>query len=178
MRLKIIFPFFVLLVTMVIIPSVMAHCPLCTAAAGTGVAVARYYGVDDSIVGVFLGAFIVSSALWLGKWMKKKSFHIEDSLLILLSFFFLVIPLYFSKIITPLEMVKEMPEHHSFLGLGVFGIDKLFFGILLGTFVIWGTFGFSDLIKKKRGSVLFPYQGISFMMIALVVLSLALWRLA
>ena len=36
-------------------PSIMAHCPLCTAATIVGVGVTRSLGWDDSIVGVFVG---------------------------------------------------------------------------------------------------------------------------
>lgn len=167
---------FVLLITTGVIPAAMAHCPLCTAAAGTGVAVARYFGVDDSIVGLFLGAFIVSSALWLNVWLRKRNFHIQNALLVLVSFLLFVIPFYLSGIITPISMVKSMPEHHSFSWLGFLGIDKIMFGIILGTIMIWGSFGLSDHIKNKRGRVLFPYQGISFMVLTLVILSLVLWR--
>ena len=159
-----------------LIPSVIAHCPLCTVAAGTGVAVARFYGIDDSIVGVFLGAFIISFALWFNKWLKNKTnFHMQTTLLVLVSFLLLVIPLYLSGIITNIDMVKSMPEHHSILGLGRFGIDKLMFGIIAGSIFIWGSFGLSDYVKIKRGKVLFPYQSISFMLITLAVLSAYLW---
>src|SRR3989344_2574827 len=62
-----------LLSLIAIIPSVMAHCPLCTAATVVGVGVTRSLGWDDSIVGVFVGAMIVSSALWINNILKKKN---------------------------------------------------------------------------------------------------------
>ena len=63
------------------IKSAHAHCPLCTGAAVAGVELARVTGLDDSIVGILLGAVIVSSALWFNKWLKKKiNFHIEKCL--------------------------------------------------------------------------------------------------
>jgi len=61
-----------LLSIIAIMPSVMAHCPLCTAATIVGVGVTRSLGWDDSIVGVFVGAMIVSSALWVNNILKKK----------------------------------------------------------------------------------------------------------
>ncbi len=156
---------------------VSAHCPLCTAGAVAGIGTARYLGVDDSIVGLFLGAFIVSTALWFNKWLVKKKVKIpfQEVVLVLLSFALLAVPLYTAGIITNFEMVKSMPEHHSMLGMGIYGIDKLLFGMITGTLFVWGAFSFSDYLKKKKGKVLYPYQGLSFMFIILVVLSLTFW---
>ena len=170
-----------LLAILVITPSVMAHCPLCTTGAAVGVGFARAYGVDDSIVGLLLGALIVSSALWFNKWLKKKvNFPLQEFLIVIVSFLLIVVPFYYKGMITDFEMVKSMPEHHGMTGLGIFGlaqfgVDKILFGILLGTFVIWGVFSLSDYIKEKKGKVLFPYQGLVFMIAGLVVLSLVLW---
>ena len=159
------------------IPLVSAHCPLCTGAAIAGVGAARFLGVDDSIAGLFIGAVIVSSALWFNKWLKKKkiNFPLQEIAIVILSFLLFVIPFYGAGLITNFDMVKSMPEHHSMLGLGIYGIDKLFFGIIVGTILIWAAFSLSDYIKKKRGKVLYPYQGISFMFIILAVLSLIFW---
>ena len=156
---------------------VSAHCPLCTAGAAAGVATARYFGVHDSIVGLFLGAFIVSTALWFNKWLLKKGkrFVLQESILVVLSFLLLAVPLYTGGVIVDFEMVKSMPEHHSVLGMGLYGIDALLFGMIAGSVAIWGVFGFSEHIKRKRGRVLWPYQGVSFMFITLAVLSFILW---
>lgn len=163
------------------LPLVSAHCPLCTGAAIGGVAAARFFGVDDSLVGLFLGAFIVSTALWADKMLKKRiNLLFQQPLLILISFFLLAVPFYSSGLITDFEMVKSMPTHHGMTGLGIVGlaesgVDKILFGMILGTLAIWGSFSLSDYIKGKRGKVLWPYQGLSFMFITLAVLSLILW---
>ena len=77
-------------------------------------------------------------------------------------------------------MVKSMPEAHGMASLGVFGlgflgVDKLLFGMILGSLVIWGVFSLSDHITKRRGKRLFDYQGFIFMIISLIVSSLVLW---
>src|SRR3989344_1469219 len=160
------------------IPSVMAHCPLCTGAAVAGVEVARVTGLDDSIVGLLLGGVIISSALWFNKWLKKKvNFPMQGILIIILSFVSIAVPLYYAGMITNFDMVKSMPDHHSILGLGVFGIDKLLFGMILGSLSLMLVFRVSDDIKKSRGKVLWPYQGLSFMAITLSVLTFTLWLL-
>ncbi len=157
---------------------VLAHCPLCTGAAVAGVGVARFYGVDDSIVGLLLGAFVASTGLWVDKWLKKRkkkiNFPMQAFILVLLSFLLLVIPLYMKGIITDFEMVQSMPQY-SMLGMGVYGIDKLFFGIIFGTLLISGVFSFSEYLKEKNGKRLFAYQGLVFMTVVLAIFSLIFW---
>lgn len=177
------FGLLIVLVTLVIfiIPEVMAHCPLCTAGAAVGVGFARAYGVDDSIVGLLLGALIASSALWFNKWMKKKiNFPFQETLLVIVSFLLIVVPFYYAGLIINFEMVKSMPEVHGMTGLGIlglanFGVDKLLFGIILGTLSIWGVFSFSEHITRKRGQRLFDYQGLIFMLASLLILGLILY---
>ena len=153
------------------IKSVYAHCPLCTGAAVAGVEVARLTGLDDSLVGLLLGAVIVSSALWFNKWLNKKvKFPMQEIIIVIISFLMIAVPLYYVGTITNFNMVRSMPDHHSMLGLGVLGIDKLLIGMIVGTIGVWFAFTLSDRIKKQRGKVLWSYQGLSFMFIALIVL--------
>ena len=173
----------IMLATLILIavPNVLAHCPLCTTGAVVGVGYARAYGIDDSIVGLFLGALIVSSALWFNKWLQKKiSFPFQEVLLVLASFLLLAIPFYSTGMIINFSMVKSMPEAHGMTGLGVlglanFGVDKLLFGMILGSLVIWGVFSFSEHITRKIGKRLFDYQGMAFMLASLMILSLILY---
>jgi len=163
------------------IPLASAHCPLCTTGAAIGVGFARAYGVDDSIVGLFLGALIASTALWFNKWLKKKvNFPMQELALVVASFLLLVIPFYYAGLITNIDMVKSMPTHHGMTGFGIlgladFGVDKLLFGTIIGTLAIWGIFNLSDYVKKKNGKVIWPYQGLSFMVVALALLTLIFW---
>jgi hypothetical protein len=158
------------------VQAVHAHCPLCTGAAIGGVALARVFGVDDSISGIFIGALIVSTALWFSKIAKKKiNFPLQDAAFVAASFALTVIPFYAAGLITAFDMVKSMPAHHAILGLGVFGIDKLLTGILFGTFGIWFALWLSNAIKEDRGKSLWPFQGVSFVVIASVAMSLIFW---
>ena len=177
---KIIILSILIFTSLVAVPLVSAHCPLCTAAAGAGVGVARFYGVDDSIVGLLLGGFVASSGLWVHNWLKNKkkiNIPVQGLILVALSFLLLAVPLYTAGVITDFEMVMSMPEHHSMLGMGVYGIDKLLFGLIVGTILISGTFTLSDSIKAKRGKRLFAFQGLVFMLTALAIFSLIFWLL-
>ena len=42
----------------------------------------------------------------------------------------------------------------------------------MGSLGVWGAFALSDYIKKKNGKVLYSYQGVSFMLMTLAVLTL------
>ena len=66
---------FIILMFLLIIPQlVYAHCPLCTGAVGAAAVTANYYGLDNSIIGIFIGAFAISTGLWFGLKVKKKYF--------------------------------------------------------------------------------------------------------
>jgi len=162
------------------IPPVSAHCPLCTAGAAAGVGIARAFGVDDGIVGFWLGAFVAASALWLDRILKKRDieYPLQGAILVAISLLALAIPLYFAGIITDLEVVKSMPDYHAILGMEAIGLDTLFSGLVLGTVLIAGIFTVSDYITAKRGTRLFRYQGMILMAVTLVVVTVVLWGIS
>jgi hypothetical protein len=166
-----------LLLVAAIIPPVSAHCPLCTAGAAAGVGIARAYGVDDSIVGLFLGAFVAASALWLDRILKKRNidYPFQGVILVAISLLALAAPLYYAGIITNLEVVKSMPDYHAILGMETFGLDKLFSSLIFGTILIAGVFTVSDYITAKRGERMFRYQGMILMAVTLILVTALLW---
>ena len=93
-----------------------------------------------------------------------------EMITLILSFLLSVVPLYLAGIITNIYEVMKYPQT-SLLGLGYLGIDRLLAGIILGTIGIAGAFKLSDWIKKKRGKVMWSYQGLSFMAAALIILT-------
>lgn len=169
-----------LLLLTAIIPPVSAHCPLCTAGAAAGVGIARTFGVDDAIVGFWLGAFVAASALWLDRILKKRGieYPLQGVILVAISLLALAVPLYYAGVITNLEVVKSMPDYHAILGMEAIGLDKLFSGLVLGTVLIAGIFTASDYIIAKRGERLFRYQGMILMAITLVVVTIVLWGIS
>ena len=166
-----------LLLIIQLLPYVSAHCPLCTAGAAAGIGIARTYGVDDSIVGLLIGGLIASSGLWAHNFLKKRKINLplQAFFLIIIMFLLFAVPFYIKGIITNFEMTRSMPTHHSMLGMGIYGIDKILFGMILGTLLISAVFGLSDQIKEKRGRRLFAYQGLVFMFLALAIFSAILW---
>jgi hypothetical protein len=97
-----------------------AVCPMCTVLVGAGVGAMRMMGVDDTISGMWYGAFIVSSILWTLDWLEKKHirFGLRKMTVTLLYYVLFVGPLYWFNIIA-----------HS---PSVYFMDRFSLGIVLG----------------------------------------------
>ena len=153
-----------LLAALSFIPSkVMAHCPLCTAAVGTGLLVTRSFGVDDSLVGIWVGAFIISTALWLNKVLVKRfgeKVPFQKGLIIVASFLLTVVPFYFSNII-------------NFQGT-IFMIDRLLFGTIAGSALTLLGFRLNKIVRNVNNKPVIPFQSIVLTVAILVLSDLAL----
>jgi len=151
-----------------IIPNVMAHCPLCTAATIGGVGVTRSLGWDDSIVGIFVGAMIVSSALWLNNILKKRSIggnaFLRISSITVATFVLTILSFYFAGIFGPANTYR------------IFGMEKIIFGSISGAVVSFAAFFTSNEIKKRNeGKTLFNYQSMTLTFGALILNALIFW---
>ena len=112
------------------IPKVFAVCPVCTVAVGAGVGVSRVIGIDDTITGIWIGALIVSSALWVISWIDKKNIKVRfRSLLVLASFYLVfVLPFYLWGFIGgSCDCFLGLTSFCLALLLGASGLQLLFF---------------------------------------------------
>ncbi len=160
------------LILLISIPLVYAHCPLCTMAVGTGVVAAKYYGLDTSIIGLLVGAFAVSIGLWIGLKLKKEYIKFQLSLIVLASFLLTIIPIIIG--------IKSDSIYLPIMFLGtakVYWIDKLLFGSIIGGLLCLAGYWVHNYIKKSRGKVLFPYQGIAITLFLLLISSVVLYFL-
>src|SRR3989344_7835140 len=73
---------------------VSAHCPLCTAGVAAAAGGALWLGVQKAVVGLFVGAFAVSTGWWVSKLVKKQYVPRQKAVIIVLSFLLTVLPLY------------------------------------------------------------------------------------
>ncbi len=151
-----------------------AHCPLCTAAVGSAAVAAKYYGIDTSILGVMIGAFGISTGLWLANSIKRKFVKFQTPLIVIASFLLTVIPL------MPL-MADTIYFPMLLFGQGgtafnqVYWINKMLIGSIVGGIASFGAYYAHNKVKAVRGKVLFPYQGIAFTLAALLVTSLSIY---
>lgn len=148
----------------------LAVCPICTVAVGAGLGFSRYFGIDDSITGIWVGGLMVSLTLWTVDWLKRKDFKIfkkaDEKTRTAFSFLFWVLftypPLFWGGIIG-----------HPFNT--ILGIDKLIFGSILGlgAFLlgVWG----DKKIRNIKGRQLFKFQKVVFPVFSLLIFSLVLY---
>ena len=158
-----------LLSLIAIIPGVMAHCPLCTAATVAGVGITRSLGWDDSIVGVFVGAMIVSSALWLNNVLKKRNIggnaFLRAGSITLSTLVLTILGFYYAGILGPANNYR------------IFGMEKIIFGAISGAIVSFAAFFASNEIKRRNeGRVLFNYQTMVLTFGALIFNALIFWK--
>lgn len=158
---------FILHYSLLFIHSVLAVCPLCTVAVGTGVGLCRYLGIDDTITGVWIGGLIVSMGLWFSDFLKKKKVRLKFlefwSTLII---FLITVPfLYWGKLIG----IKNNT---------LWGIDKLVLGIFSGAlFFVLAVFTDKFLRKINKGKVFIYYQKVIIPLLYLAILSLIFYKI-
>ena len=152
-----------------LIPAVLAHCPLCTAATGAAVAVTRWYGLDDSIVGVFVGGMVVATGLWFNNLAKKfnkgkEYLPFQSGIFLLLSFILTIITFYFANLLGPSNPFK------------IFGIDRILFGTIIGVIASFTAFKLHDMLRVfNRNRNYFPYQSILVLILTLAISSSILY---
>ncbi len=157
-----------LLSIIAIMPAVMAHCPLCTAATIIGVGVTRSLGWDDSIVGIFVGAMIVSSALWVNNIFKKRNTggnaFLRIGSITVATFALTILSFYFAGLFGPANTYR------------IFGMEKIIFGSISGAVISFAAFFTSNEVKRRNeGKVLFSYQTMALTFGALILNALLFW---
>lgn len=167
--------FLIFILALLLLPSlsVHAHCPICTAAVGAAAVSAKYYGLDASVIGLLIGAFGISTGLWIGLKIKKYYFKFQFPLIVLASFLLTVVPLLFvssESIYLPLLLFGQSGS----LLNKVYWINKILFGSIIGGLIALAAFFVHVYIKKMNGNVLFPFQGIIITLAFLLISGLAL----
>ncbi|HNW33240.1 MAG TPA: hypothetical protein PKL44_03290, partial [Candidatus Dojkabacteria bacterium] len=129
-----------------------AICPLCTIAVGAGVGFSRSLGIDDVIVGLWVGGLLVSSSMWLFEWLKSKKIakkHTETYWALGAA------TLMFALTLIPLKMAGIIG--HPFNKM--LGIDKVLLGVIIGSVVFFASGRLHFYLKSKnKDQVYFPYQ--------------------
>jgi len=141
---------------------VLAVCPVCTVAVAGGLGLSRYFGIDDSIIGIWSGGLMVSLTLWTIDWLLKKKWRVSKFFVFLFWIGITYPPLFWAGIIG-----------HPFNR--ILGIDKLIFGSILGFFAfllgVWG----DKKVREIKGKQMFAFQKVVFPVTALTILSLVLY---
>ncbi len=99
-------------------------CAVCTIAVGSCVGLARWLKIDDRITGLWVGALIASLIAWTIHYLDKKNIRFKGRKILtaVLWYAFVIVPFYFTGLMGhPINKC--------------WGIDKLLFGIILGSII-------------------------------------------
>jgi hypothetical protein len=135
-------------------------CAVCTVAVGASLEIARRYGVDDAVVGVWAGALLALLGYWLILWFDKKHWNFagRDVLLMAVSIGSIGF------------MYVENPYKPQIIG--IFYLDSLLFSTLLGAFTFIYVSKFYQWMKAKNGGhAHFPFEKVVLPVLALALLS-------
>jgi len=148
---KIVFITFIIIISIVLFGfprEIQAHCPLCVAGAGVGLTLSRLLGIDDSITGVWLGAFLGAMAFWTQRLLASKNKNFSST------FFGIFIYLgIFAATIWSFYKYNLILKHGD-----IFGLDKLTFGMVIGGSLFYIVDIVNGIIIMRHGRSLFPYQ--------------------
>lgn len=142
-----------------------AACPICTLAVGGALVLLEKFGVDNTISGVWIGGFLLSTSLWAINWLRKKEWDFKWMEPIIIIFFYgsLIIPLYWKDIIgSPDKML--------------WGVDKVFLGVFFGSiFFHLGYVAYLKIKEKNGGKPWFPFQRVAMPIFPLIILSIVFY---
>lgn len=138
--------------------SAFAHCPLCTVGAGAAAAGAVWLGVDNIVIGIFLGAAALAMGLWFSKLVKKKYVPFQKWAISSFSFASIIIP------VLPLmqgysSVYVSLAGSYGSLLNRTYLINLFVVGSIIGAAIVAVAPSISGAITKKRGKTV-PYQGI------------------
>jgi len=147
--------------------STMAVCPVCTVGVVAGLGLSRWLKIDDTVSGVWIGGVLASFSGMTVNWLKAKkiNFFLMPTLVVLVVYASVVVPLYYSEIIG-----------HSLNTL--WGLDKLILGIGIGSILfIGGATTYIILKAKNNGRAHFPFEKIVLPITPLIIASIVFYYL-
>jgi len=142
-----------------------AVCPVCTVAVVGGIGISRWLGIDDAITGVWIGGITVSLIIWNLDWFERKKINFYGKKII-------TTLVYLGLIIVPLYFIKDIWHPMNTL----WGMNKLFLGILVGIVSFWNAADYYEYLKKKNGGhAYFPFQKVVMPISALLIFSIVFY---
>ncbi|MBI4142198.1 hypothetical protein HY484_04695 [Candidatus Woesearchaeota archaeon] len=151
---------------------VQAHCPLCTAGIMAVAGGATYFGVNKTVIALFVGAFAVSTGLWDARSIKKKYVCFQKSLIVLSSFALTVVPL-LSLLYVMYPLQVSLAGGYGSLLNRTYLLNASLFSSIFGGFIVAVAPWLSNKITNLRGTHL-PFQGVGLTLLMLVVVSVVI----
>lgn len=137
-------------------------CAVCTVAVAASLEIAHYFGVDDSVVGIWVGAFLALLGYWMIVWFEHKKWRFagRDFLLIALSVAMIGF-IYINKLTYDPQPIL------------IFFLDPFLFSVILGAIILILSNRFYQWMKKKNGGhAHFPFEKVAVPVVSLALVSL------
>ena len=162
-----------------IVPSVLfllfatkaqAICPICIVGVGAGLGLARWLKIDDLVTSLWLGALLLAISLWTIGWLNKKKIKfIGRKILVIVCYYGLT-----AVSLWPFPQYTHIGHpYHSF-----WGIDKIIFGIIIGSiFFGLAVLAHERLKKANNNKSYFPLQRVAIPIGVLIILSIIFYFL-
>ncbi len=147
----------------------LAVCPLCVVFVGSGLGFSRYLGIDDTITGLWLGGLILALVMWTENFLAKKNIKFKGRTFLNLLFYYFIIlwPIYYFNFLS-----------HQKIKILNFFVDKILFGIIIGSFIFYFAISWYEYLKMKNNNKpYFPFQKVIMPVVFLLVVSLIFYFL-
>lgn len=137
-------------------------CAVCTIAVGASLEIARSLGVDDSVVGVWAGAFLVLLGYWTIKWFDKKNWHFKGRNALILTLSVAMIGFIY---------INQMTYHAEVIG--ILYIDPFLFSVIVGAVALILSSDLYQWMKRRNGGhAHFPFEKVVLPVVILLGTSL------
>lgn len=156
--------FFSAIFLIFLVPTVKAHCPLCTIGAGAAAAGAVWLGVSKVVVALLIGGFSMSMGLWFSRVIKKKYIPLQGPIITIVVFLTTVLPLMpIFKVIGPLYL--------SFIGEygTTFAVNYSLATSILGGIIVFSSPKISKKLTNLRKGKMLPFQGVILTISLLII---------
>lgn len=158
------------LLSMAIVGTANAFCPVCTVAVGAGLEGARILGVADVITGLWAGGLMLSLAAWTASYMHKRG--IRNRIIYILNY-----AIYYGL----LALIYFLPAGHPTLRFNatmLWGVDQFLLGVVVGSLVFLFAGKWYERIKANNGGhAWFPFQKVVWPLGALAITTLLFWAI-
>ncbi len=139
----------------------LAFCPLCVVATGAFTGFLRWLGVDDTIIGLWFGGFILSASIAFNNFLVKKGKITRFQL-------FLILLVFYGLAALSLYKFGALSPYNK-----IFGIDKIFFGIILGSLLLLLAPYLDKFLRKlNQGKIFISHQKVLIAIGLLLIISL------
>ena len=127
-------------------------CPVCTVTVVAGLGISRFFGIDDLLTSIWIGAFILSFSFVFHNWMIKKWPKLKSK-------YSLYITIFLMYVLALLPLIKAPT------------IDRILYGTALGSAVFLIGVYLDKYQRTKFKKIFFPYQKVVFPVLSLILAS-------